>query len=112
MSRHLISLVVAGIVMLSSRLTLADVAYDTVDAVQTSTVGSNAAIQISGIVSGDSTPTTTTFILRPSSSGTDQANRCDRMALLAMSKPGKFQFVLVGPGGSTFSNCKVILRTP
>jgi hypothetical protein len=112
MSRHLISLVAAGIVMSSSHLAFADFAYDTVDAVETLTVGSNVAIQISGIISGDSTPTTTTYILRGSSSGTDQANRCDRMALLAMSKPGKFQFVLVGPGGSTFSNCKLIVRTP
>src|SRR5215217_189951 len=103
MSRHLISLVVAGIVMFSSGLALADVAYDTVDAVQTSMVGSNVAIQISGIVSGDSAPTTTTYFLRSSASGTDQGSRCDRMALLAMSKPGKFQLVLVGPGGSSFS---------
>ena len=112
MSRHLISLVVAGIVMSSSHLALADFAYDTVDAVQTTTVGSNVAIEIRGVVSGDSAPTTTTYVLRGSSSGTDQGNRCDRMALLAMSKPGKFQFVLVGPGGNTFSNCKLIARTP
>ena len=112
MSRHLIRLVVAGIVAFSSRLALADVSYDTVEAVQTSTVSSNVAIQISGIVSGDSTSTTTTYVLRSSTSGTDLGNRCDRMALLAMSKPGKFQLVLVGPGGGSFSNCKLILRTP
>ena len=112
MSRHLISLVVAGIVAFSSRLALADVSYDTVEAVQASTIGSNVAIQISGIVSGESTPTTTTYFVRPSTSGTDLGSRCDRMALLAMSKPGKFQLVLVGPGGSSFSNCKLVLRTP
>ena len=53
MTRHFAALMIGGIVMLSSRLAMADVAYDTVDAVQVSATASTT-IKVTGIMSGDS----------------------------------------------------------
>jgi hypothetical protein len=90
MSRYLISLVVAGIVMFSSHVALADT-YDTVDAVQTSASNDSIVIRITGTFAGTTVPRTTSYRLNfGSSPAADQGSRCDRMALLAMSKPGKF----------------------
>jgi len=74
---------------------------------------------VTGIVTGEGAPSRRTFTILGSpvtpSSGTPQqdvaASRCDRLALLAMSKPGKFQFAIVDVGSSRVG-CKLIARTP
>jgi hypothetical protein len=89
------------------------IAYDTVDAIKVV----DTRIFVTGIIAGQGAPTTTKYEIRTAgvSSGAaiDVAARCDRLALLAMSKPGKFQFGLVDESsfGEQFS-CKLIVRTP
>jgi hypothetical protein len=85
--------------------------YDTVDAVQSGP--GDRRITITGIIAGQSTVTTLTYTLRtisPTSSNEDVMARCDRFALLAMAKPGKYQFATVGLQGAL--DCKVIVRAP
>ena len=87
------------------------ITYDTVDAVE---VLANI-ITVTGIIAGQSTSSTTQYTILSSSSpntGTDvAASRCDRLALLAMSKPGKFQFAVTRIGFSGYS-CTLIVRAP
>lgn len=85
--------------------------YDTVDAVQSGP--GERRITITGIIAGQSTTTTLTYFLRGNSATTtteDVSARCDRFALLAMAKPGKYQFATVGIPGSF--DCKLAVRAP
>jgi hypothetical protein len=90
-----------------------EITYDTVDAIE---VRSNV-ITVTGIKSGQAGPSTATYTIAssPTDSGfrpTDEAAaRCDRLALLAASKPGKFQFAVVQLGSSSNFSCKLIVRT-
>jgi hypothetical protein len=88
--------------------------YDTVDAIKVS----DSRITVTGIITGDSAPSTAVYTILSTSATNGgaidvAASRCDRLALLAISKPGKFQFgmVLEGNSGARFS-CKLIVRTP
>lgn len=83
--------------------------YDTVDAVEV--LGNQ--IRVTGIISGQSAPSTTLYGIVSSGSDDVAASRCDRLALLAMSKPGKFQFALVEELTTPRRfGCKLIVRTP
>jgi hypothetical protein len=90
----------------------APAAYDTVDSVS---VGGRRII-VTGIISGQTAPSTfqyTIFDESTSSGTTDAANRCDRLALLAMSKPGKFRFSMEHPDASSFTfRCTLTVRAP
>jgi hypothetical protein len=90
--------------------------YDTVDAVEVMA----DQIRVTGIISGQAAPSTQLYRIvssSPFSTGggsTDTAaSRCDRLALLAISRPGKYQFatVQVADFSPRFS-CKLIVRTP
>lgn len=81
--------------------------YDSVDAVEVS----GSQITVTGIVAGDPAPTERIYTISDFSQQTGAAARCDRLALLAMTKPGKFQFATVRGQFSSFS-CKLIVRTP
>jgi hypothetical protein len=85
--------------------------YDTVDAVQSGP--SDREITVTGIIAGQSTATILTYRLRAnvaSNTTEDVPARCDRWALLAMAKPGKYQFATVGTPG--FFDCKLTVRAP
>jgi len=83
--------------------------YDTVDAVEILEVAST--ITITGIISGQSSPSTLSYNLHLST--TESASRCDRLALLAMSKPGRFQLAMnYFYGNGDGFTCKLIVRTP
>ena len=86
--------------------------YDTVDAVE---VQGNK-INITGIIAGDSTPSEFSYLIFDGSSASstpEGANRCDRLALLAVAKPGKYQFATTRtPGFGVRFGCKLIVRTP
>ena len=86
--------------------------YDTVDAVEVL----SDQIKVTGIISGQGVPSTTRYSIVGSSSSPSEvaASRCDRLALLAMSRPGKFQFALVEELSisSPKFGCKLIVRTP
>ena len=84
--------------------------YDTVDAVQSDA----GLITITGIIVGQSTATTSSYVISASSSSSseDGAARCDRLALLAMAKPGKYRFATVGPDRNDRFVCKLTVRAP
>lgn len=82
--------------------------YDTVDAVQSDA----AFITITGIVVGQSTATTSTYRIRSLINDGASAARCDRFALLAMAKPGKYQFATVMVSSFPEFDCKLTVRTP
>ena len=84
--------------------------YDTVDAVQSDP----GLITITGIVVGQSTATTSSYTIAATSnlSSEDGVARCDRFAMLAMAKPGKYRFATVGPGNNDRFVCKLIVRAP
>ena len=89
------------------------VTFDTVDAVEIQNDNGAAAVNlvVTGILAGGSTPTTRTFAFANSSAlDAAPALRCERFAVIAMSKPGKYQFAVgaLGIAGA----CKLILRTP
>ena len=78
--------------------------YDTIDAIEV--VASQ--ITITGIVTGQGSPSTTAYTIAVSDV---DAARCDRLALLAASKPGKFQLAMLEQVFNRFA-CKLIVRTP
>jgi hypothetical protein len=119
MARHLIpGLAIVALTFISSAAIAADppvggpAVYDTVDAVS---VGGRRII-VTGIIAGQTAPSTfqyTIFDDSNSSGTTDAANRCDRLALLAMSKPGKFRLSMEHPDSSSFTfRCTLTVRTP
>ena len=113
MIRHLVAgLVIASLATLSPRPAAADgtpIIYDTVDALQ---LRANNTIRVTGIISGQGAPSTTDYnLITSSAASVDYAARCDRLALLAMSKPGKFQFVITFIPNIGFS-CQLIVRAP
>jgi hypothetical protein len=88
--------------------------YDTVDSVQSGPA--DHQITITGIIAGQSTATTMSYTLRTPFSSSVNANedvsaRCDRFALLAMAKPGKYQFATIVLPGPTY-DCKLTVRAP
>ena len=110
MIRPLVTLLVITTLSTSAsppaRAAAGDVLYDAVDAIQMS---GTTGVWVTGILAGQATSSRTHYHLG-SGSG-DTGTRCDRYALLAMSKPGKFQFGLVFEGFSLYS-CKLTVRTP
>lgn len=93
----------AAAMILPAAAAMADTVYDTVDAVA---MQADRNIRITGVVVGATGPTTTSYLLLRDYF----AERCERMALLAMSKPGKYQLTLVGLSGDY--SCKLALRAP
>jgi hypothetical protein len=96
--------------------------FDTVDAIEGffAVDGSRAiGIKVMGITAGNSAPSTLQFRLTNSNiastsgnSSVDPVSRCDRMAMLAMSKPGKFQLAFVETDFTSIFTCRLIVRTP
>ncbi|MCE9579002.1 MAG: hypothetical protein K8W52_38110 [Deltaproteobacteria bacterium] len=81
------------------------VEFETVDAVETN----NGYFAVTGILVGASAPTRVAFA--PITT-LDVAGRCERFALLAMSKPGKYLFSASVYQSGYPTNCKLALRTP
>ena len=79
--------------------------YATVDAIKVLAT----VIEVTGIVVGQSAPSTVSYSIATTDVA---ASRCDRLALLAMSKPGKFQFGMVDESFGDHFSCKLIVRTP
>jgi len=81
--------------------------FDTVDAVELNTDnGGVVNLVITGILAGQSSPVTATFPF----SNNSPALQCERFAIIAMSKPGKYQLA-VGTFG-TAGACRLTLRAP
>jgi hypothetical protein len=97
--------------------------FDTVDAIEATFATSDSShavgVRVTGIIVGNSGPTTVsvklTSVTIVNASGVgpvDPVARCDRMAMLAMSRPGKFQFALVETNVFEVFTCKLIVRAP
>jgi hypothetical protein len=87
----------------------ASATYDTVDAVEVR----GSFIVVTGIISGQATPTRLQYSIQDQSAQTGEAAaRCDRLALLAMSKPGKFRFATILLDNGFRFSCKLNVRTP
>jgi hypothetical protein len=78
--------------------------YDTVDLVELRSDKANCtacephtAIFVQGIRSGQPDPSSATYDF---GGNADSATHCERLALMAMSKPGKYQFAIGSAGGS------------
>lgn len=123
MYRLAICFVTASLVLAAPRPGAADASiltvFDTVDSVEiqhlpicSSCSGNHSVVVVRGIHSGSSTPTTSSFDF---GQDTDIATRCGNLAVIAMSKPGKYQFGIgadnLNPGGG-HGDCKLILVTP
>src|SRR5262245_16328871 len=95
MIRLCICLVFVSLSVATLRPAYADVVdvYDAVDAVEMTVRTNNddrTALQVTGILTGQTTPVTRTYVFIDTQ--TDVVIQCQRLAVLAMSKPGKFQF--------------------
>ena len=80
--------------------------FETVEAVETH---DGLWVTVTGILVGQTTPTTHSFVFHPY---VDQAGRCERLAVIAMSKPGKYRFSIGWEPSSGGGGCKLSLRTP
>jgi hypothetical protein len=81
--------------------------FDTVDALEIEyNSNSGNIVIVTGILVGQMTPTTHTFAFNGYG---DDARQCERFAVIAMSKPGKYRFAI---GTMYNKGCKLILRTP
>lgn len=104
MTRYFATMLLSTVLLtIAPRLAAADVTYDTVDAVQPN---NDTIIQVTGIRSGDGEPSTVVYSFFDNT----LTERCVRFALLAMSKPGKFQLVIAV--SNTIRTCRLVVRTP
>jgi hypothetical protein len=118
MHRLAICVVLASSLLIAPRPAAAAVTdfYDTIDAVEVANGDSNPSttLRVTGIRTGQTESTVTVYNFGSSSSPSniDMAMHCQRLAVLVMSKPGKFQYA-IGPGPNLIAHgCKLIARTP
>jgi len=125
MIRHLSScLVIASLLVAAPRsapAAVVDHVFDTVDTVEinhdpgcapSSGCGPAARVVVTGIRQNTSVQVTEEFIFY---SDTDMAARCERLALIAIAKPGKYRFAIGshtnGSFNSTFGGgCRLVVR--
>jgi hypothetical protein len=113
MTRHLVlGLLISLLVVVADKSAAADgtpVVYDTVDSLQ---LRGFSIIRVTGIISGEGAQSVHDYsLISGSVTSPEYAARCDRLALLAMSKPGKYQFTLTALSGGSFG-CSLTVRAP
>lgn len=71
-------------------------------------------VKVTGVLDGESdAKTITVYFYSGSSSTVDQVAACERLALLALTRPGQFRFEIEGnAGGTTVAACKLARVTP
>jgi len=119
MTRHLVAgLMIASLIFAAPRSAAAaffSSVFDTVDTVEINHDNMfgfpSANVVVTGILSGGSVVVTRTFEFF---NDADMAARCERFAVIAMSKPGRFQFAIGSHnvGSGTGGGCRLILRAP
>lgn len=114
MTHRLACLALASLIFLAPRPAAAapvTQTFDTVDTVELKLSGYYTFI-VSGILVGQTTTSTLTFQVSNSSIW----EQCQRFAVIAMDKPGKYRFAVVGDLNSNniyfVNSCKLILRAP
>ena len=87
--------------------------FDSVDSVELNMDSFAVNIVIQGIPAGGSAAVTRSFFFGQAGSASDvsAASACQRTALIAMSKPGKYQFAIGRSEGVNAGACKLILVT-
>jgi hypothetical protein len=123
MHRLALCLVIASLILATPRHAAAAVTdfYEAIDFVEINKrdptlSGSPASLMVRGILVGG-TPVTRTYAFVSTAGvpteGLETAMHCHRLAVLAMSKPGKFQFA-IGPGtsASILGGCRLTLAAP
>jgi hypothetical protein len=83
--------------------------YDTVDSVELNDGAVAATLVVTGIPAGGTIPIATTYSF---GGFHDTAMHCQRLAVVAMSKPGKFQFAIATGSPTAPHSCKLSLRAP
>ncbi|HSS00565.1 MAG TPA: hypothetical protein VLM79_26080 [Kofleriaceae bacterium] len=107
--RLVLLLALAALATLSSTPARAAAGFDTYDAVDAVELDS-AFLVVTGVLTGQTAQVTRSYFF--GSGDTDGRMRtCAKLAVLVMSKPGKFQLAM-RDSGSSVGACKVILRTP
>lgn len=96
--------------------------YDTVDSVEVHNFntdvgsGTNVTLTVTGIRAGAAAPVTKVYSFGTVSQyALDAVHQCQRLAVLAMSKPGKFRFSVNTPysyAPSFAVGCAMTVRTP
>jgi hypothetical protein len=93
--------------------------YDTIDSAEVTQPDfeHNPTLTLRGVLAGTSAAITREYAFHDSSStnrdGLDTAMHCQRLALLALSKPGKFQFGIGHPTIAGFATgCKLTRVAP
>ncbi|NOJ77578.1 hypothetical protein [Myxococcus xanthus] len=81
--------------------------FTTVDAVMVYSSGSN--FEVTGILEGETSPRTINFRPQIGDSGAQQGfgARCDRMALLLMTRPGRFHLTVHTLASNWPTTCKL-----
>lgn len=120
-ARFAFCLLITSLALAAPRVVAADsgitAVFDTVDSVEIvdhdlcSGCGIHALVVVKGILAGGSTVASRTFDF---SSNVASATRCEHLAVIAMSKPGKYQFGIGAQPDSAggHGDCKLILVTP
>jgi len=122
MYRLALCLMLVASVLATPRPSIANVidSYDTVEFVEANNrnseiSGGPPSLTVRGIPAGGSAPVTKIYRFFNSSAvidGVEAALHCQRLAVLAMSKPGKFQFAVVLPAQLNASGCRLTLVAP
>ncbi|WNZ61164.1 hypothetical protein QEG98_35515 [Myxococcus sp. MxC21-1] len=81
--------------------------FTTVDAVMAYSL--NGGFEVTGILEGEATPRTLTFMSTGGNYESQQGfgTRCDRMALLLMTRPGHFHLTVRMPSSYQATTCKL-----
>lgn len=98
--KHILAVVVAAVAVATGAQTVTKLVYTTVDAVKMD----YQAILITGVQEGATTATTAS-VYCSSTSCSDQLEKCQKLALLAMTKPGQYVFEIEKYSSQTFDRC-------
>ncbi|AEI64842.1 hypothetical protein [Corallococcus macrosporus] len=81
--------------------------FTTVDAVQAYSLG--GGFEVTGVLEGEATTRTISFWAEHGTYESQQSfgARCDRLALLLMTRPGRFQLTVLMPSSFQAATCKL-----
>lgn len=71
-----------------------------------------STVKVTGVLDGESAARTITSSLYLGASSMDQMAACERLALLAMTRPGQFRFEIQGDTAYQSPACKLARVTP
>jgi hypothetical protein len=106
------ALLVAAALQVSSRASAQivpeSVTFTAVDAVKTE----NTRVHVTGIVEGEVDPRTVTVYFATSTSAYSSQESCERLALLAMAKPGQYRLTIKSSSSWVSAMCTLARAAP